>query len=119
VVVGSTQHLLWKAVCAFSVDAVKAVMGDAVDLYERERGGVTYIAGHDAGSQRLISDEQLQAIARASAVRYWTDGRKLFWDDGRDTRPASQAITATQALERFGLDALEEASEKGSWGWDA
>ena len=113
------RHPLWKAVCAFSVEAVKVVMGESVDLDERERGGVRYLVGRDAGSARLIDDEQLLAMARSSQLRYWTDGRRLFWDEGREDNPALQAINAVQALERFGLDAMEEAYEKGSSGFDA
>ena len=113
------RHPLWKAVCAFSVEAVKVVMGEGVELHEKERGGVRYLVGRDAGSARLIDDEQLLAMARSSQLRYWTDGRRLFRDDGRETNPALQAINAVQALERFGLDAMEEAYEKGSSGFDA
>ena len=112
------NHPVWKAINAFSLPAVKAVLGGAIDLAIKQRGGVSYIAGRDADLERLVSDDQLRAIALASPLRFWTDGRHLWWyDAGLPDSAKLQDISAAEALERFGLDALDEAYEKGSWGW--
>ena len=112
------MHPVWKAINAFSLDAVKAVLGAQIDLALKQKGGVSYMVGRDADLQRLLSDEQLRAIALASPLRYWTDGRRLWWyDAGVPDRSKLQEIGATEALERFGIDALDEAYEKGCWGW--
>jgi hypothetical protein len=113
-----SERPVWKAINAFSLPAVKEVLGAAIDLAVKERGGVSYIVGRDADLELPLTDEQLSAIARASPLRYWTDGRHLWWyDAGVPDRRKLQNISAAEALERFGLDALDEAYEKGSWGW--
>ena len=112
------EHPVWKAINAFSLPAVKAVLGGAIDLAIKQRGGVSYIVGRDADLELPLTGEQLRDIARASPVRYWTDGRHLWWyDAGLPDGAKLQDIGAADALERFGLDALDEAYEKGSWGW--
>jgi hypothetical protein len=109
------RHPLWKAICGFSLEAVKAVLGDAIDLAIKERGGVKYVVGRDADLGRLVTDAELAAIARASTRRYWTDGRRLYREAIEvDAIPPLRELDAVEALERFGLDALEETSEKGS-----
>lgn len=106
------------AINAFSLAAVKAVLGAAIDLTVKEKGGVSYIVGNDASLELPVSEAQLRAIALASPLRYWTDGRHLWWyDAGLPDGARLQAISAAEALERFGLDALDETYEKGSWGW--
>ena len=113
------HHPVWKAINAFSLPAVKAVLGAAIDLAIKQRGGVSYIVGRDGDLELPLTDEQLRAIALASPLRFWTDGRHLWWyDAGVPDRDKLQEISAAQALERFGLDALDEAYEKGSWGWE-
>ncbi len=112
------SHPLWKAINAFSLPAVKAVLGGAIDLAIKQRGGVSYIVGRDADLERLVSDEQLRSIALASPLRFWTDGRHLWWyDAGLPEGAKLQEIGAADALERFGMDALDESYEQGSWGW--
>jgi hypothetical protein len=106
------------AINAFSLAAVKAVLGAAIDLTVKEKGGVSYIVGRDANLDLPVTDAQLRAIAAASPLRYWTDGRHLWWyDAGLPDSRKLQEISAAQALDRFGLEALDEAYEKGSWGW--
>ncbi len=86
---------LWMAVQSFGQDAVAHVIGDTRDLHAP------------------LSDDELAAIARQSTVPYWTDGTVLWSIDYR--LPNSRPISAADALARFGLEALEEAREKGTW----
>jgi hypothetical protein len=92
--VSEPRHPLWKALASFGDDAGRRVLPSIDD-------------------ERLLTDEQVAAIADASSARYWTDGRCLFGLHYPES--AHEPLTARQALDRFGLDALEEAHEKAIW----
>jgi hypothetical protein len=87
----------WKVADSFGEDAISAVLGP----------------GASDGS--LLSDEELRAIARASSIPYWTDGRTL-WSvpEFAAAVPGTRPITALEALLDFGLDKLADAREFGS-----
>jgi len=87
---------IWMALLSFGDDAVERVVADkAGDLHAP------------------LTEEQLAAMARHSTVPYWTDGTVLWSIDYGD--PRARPISAADALARFGLAALEEAREKGTW----
>jgi hypothetical protein len=87
---------VWMAISSFGEDAVASVVGDKA---------------RDLGAS--LTNEELMAIARVSRVPYWSDGTRL-WTIEYGPRNASP-ISPADALARFGLEALEEAREKGSW----
>ena len=82
------------ALQSFGTEAVERVVSDTVNL------------------RAQLTDEQLDAMARHSAVSYWTDGKKLW---SIDYRVPGWPISAAEALAEFGLEALKEAREKGTW----
>ena len=87
---------LWKVRKAFGVEAVAPVLGT------------------DRQSRELVSEAEIEAIARRSTMPYWTDGVWVWSDDPTAGKPAARAITAYEAWRLFDVDTLEDAQEKGS-----
>jgi hypothetical protein len=86
---------LWMALASFGEEAVAHVVADRRDAHAE------------------LTDEQLLAMARRSTIPYWTDGTVLWSIDYRN--PGARTLSAAEALAAFGLEALEEAREKGTW----
>lgn len=86
----------WHANLSFGPDAVVAVLG----------------VGSDPHS--AISDDQIVAIARASTVPYWTDGKRLWSNEWPAAEAGARKITALEALRAFSLEQLVDAREFGS-----
>jgi hypothetical protein len=88
-------HELWMALESFGRDAVERVVEDANDLHAP------------------LTADDARAMARLSTIPYWTDGAMLWSIDYQ--LPGARPITALQALADFGLEAMAEARDKGTW----
>lgn len=85
------------AIHCFSPEAAKAVVG-ATEDYEQ-----------------LLDEGQIRAMARASRLPYWSDGSALLkFEEWADRFPRARKVSALEAYEKFGLDRLHEAAERGA-----